>query len=289
MLVGATDGQNTWNVSQADLLCKFFAVDLKGTYPDMGLGCTNLKKIELASGTATDTIQTIAFSTQEEILDNWTAIDWTDVEKVTALTVSPALDPPPTSATVTADDMFQARLIRGNYISDTALSNASIKAIAKNDLNIGGGPGQRFQLLKEDGTEVETTGTGENKVYVDGSETAPLITDIRGGAETGPVRRRIQNLSTTKKLQNIKLTVRSDPSTPNASSYVYFSTSDVFTNAATRASDAATPEVPLDLGTLETKGTAGDYIDFYFWVKAPAGATVGTYKFIYEFYWITGE
>jgi len=275
MLVGATDGTNTWSVSQADLLCKFFAVDLKGTYPDMGIGCTNLKQIELNSG-STDQIQTIAYSTAEQDLSAFNAVTWIDGE--TTLTLSTAL--PATSTIAAATDMFQARLIRGNLIA-TTMPSSSIKAIAKNDLNIAAG--QRFQLLKEDGTEVTKVGTGEGQYYKDGSDTSPLLTDIRGGTATGPVKRTIKNLSSNKTLSGIKMTITSV--TENASSYIKFSLTNDVNTAKTIAADAATPETPLSIGDLSPGAT----IDFYFWVDAPSTAAVGTYEFKYNFYWITGE
>jgi hypothetical protein len=56
--------------------------------------------------------------------------------------------------------------------------------------------------------------------------------------------------------------------------------------ARTISRDKYPPDSPLVLGTIARNGGTKD---FYLWVDAPEGAPVQAYKFIYEFYWITGE
>jgi hypothetical protein len=283
IILGSTDLLNTWEVYSFKVEARFFGVDLKGTYPDMGIGCTNLKSAKFSTGGPE--IYSISYSAEETELT--AATGWRDAK--VALTVS--FTPDKTEATI-SNDVFQARLLKANVIIEPA--SPSIAAIAKNDLNRGGGPGQRFQLLDENGYEIPIKGEGENKYYEDGTETAPIITDIRGdAAATGSgenekgLKRTIKNLDPTTDLTNMQILIRrADGQPEKTAEYIKFLDTDNVAYARTISRDKYPPDSPLTLGLIPKYGGTKD---FYLWVDAPEGAPVQPYKFIYEFYWVTGE
>jgi hypothetical protein len=285
ILFGASNGRAIWKVLWFKIQAKYFAVDLKptalfGGYPLFNIGCTNLKKIEFDTMDPANKIYAIGHSTEEKDLTQFNAISWIDSEGVLDV---PDLEDGVSEFSAEATDMFQARLIRANVLEYP--TSPIIKAIAKNDFAIYAG--RRFKLTDATGKEIDTTGTGEEQRYVDGSAAAPIITDIRGDTDaygntipTGPVERRVHAIGGLT-LKDVKILIKSV--TAGAATYIKFSTSDDYATARTIDFDAN--QAPLELGNINS----GYYATFYFWVDADAAARVGTYEFEYQFYWITEE
>jgi len=82
LLLGASNGTETWSFSSFSMRANYFAVDLKptnfGGYPLYTIGCTNLKRIEINAGV--EKIYSIAHSTAEEDLTQINTVERFDGE-----------------------------------------------------------------------------------------------------------------------------------------------------------------------------------------------------------------